>query len=115
MVLSRETGYTRSYGNNPYAGYDDINNTPFLYDGPTPPGQLLPMARVLTVELNGEAVAYPIRDTSNGAHGERLRRGRADCSLLGSRHGFGIPGKWCGKRIPGRWRGQRLQADAGWP
>lgn len=59
MVLSRETGYTRSYGNNPYAGYDDINNTPFLYDGPTTPGQLLPMARVLTVELNGEAVAYP--------------------------------------------------------
>ncbi len=67
MVLSRETGYTRSYGNNPYAGYDDINNTPFLYDGPTTPGQLLPMARVLTVELNGEAVAYPY-ETLQKAH-----------------------------------------------
>jgi thiol-disulfide isomerase/thioredoxin len=58
-VLSRDTGYSRSYGRNPYAGYDDVDRTPFLYDGPTTPGQLLPMERVATVELNGEAVAYP--------------------------------------------------------
>ncbi|MCD4671672.1 MAG: DUF3179 domain-containing protein [Anaerolineaceae bacterium] len=32
---------------------------PFLYDAPPTPGELLPMARVLTVDLNGEAVAYP--------------------------------------------------------
>lgn len=58
FVLSRETGYARNYGANPYFGYDDINQTPFLYDGSTP-DQLPPMARVLTVDLNGEAVAYP--------------------------------------------------------
>jgi hypothetical protein len=58
-VLSRETGYQRNYGNNPYAGYDDVNRSPFLYVGPETPGVLLPMARVLTVDLNGEAVAYP--------------------------------------------------------
>ena len=58
-VLSRETGHSRSYGRNPYAGYDDVNQSPFLYDGPETPGQLLPMARVATVDLNGEAVAYP--------------------------------------------------------
>jgi hypothetical protein len=58
-VLSRETGFARDYGRNPYTGYDDVNNTPFLYDGPQTPGQLPPMARVVTVELNGEAVAYP--------------------------------------------------------
>ncbi|MBI3165475.1 MAG: DUF3179 domain-containing protein [Chloroflexi bacterium] len=57
-VLSRETGYSRDYGRNPYFGYDDINQTPFLYGGVTP-DQLPPMARVLTIDLNDEAVAYP--------------------------------------------------------
>jgi hypothetical protein len=58
-VLSRETGYDRSYGQNPYAGYDNVSNPPFLYDGPQTPGVLPPVTRVLTVDLNGEAVAYP--------------------------------------------------------
>jgi hypothetical protein len=58
-VLSRETGYSRDYGHNPYIGYDDVNNPPFLYQGPTTPDQLPPVARVLTIDLNGEAVAYP--------------------------------------------------------
>lgn len=57
-VLSRETGHLRDYGRNPYFGYDDINQTPFLFDGITP-DQLPPMARVLTVDLHEEAVAYP--------------------------------------------------------
>ncbi len=57
-VLSKETGYNRSYGRNPYAGYDDINQTPFLFDG-VYVDALPPMARVLTIELNGETVAYP--------------------------------------------------------
>jgi hypothetical protein len=59
LVLSRETGFGRSYGQNPYAGYDDVNRPPFLYRGPETPGVLPPVARVLTVDLNGEAVAYP--------------------------------------------------------
>ncbi|MGD9030954.1 MAG: DUF3179 domain-containing (seleno)protein [Anaerolineae bacterium] len=58
-VLSRETGHNRSYGRNPYAGYDDISRSPFLYDGPLTPEALPPMARVVTVELDDEAVAYP--------------------------------------------------------
>lgn len=57
-ALSRDTGHPRDYGRNPYYGYDDINQTPFLFDGATP-DQLPPMARVLTIDLNGEAVAYP--------------------------------------------------------
>ena len=57
-VLSRQTGHSRNYGSNPYLGYDDIEQTPFLFHGETP-GQLPPMARVLTIELNDEAVAYP--------------------------------------------------------
>jgi hypothetical protein len=58
-VLSRDTGFRRDYGRNPYVGYDDFGRSPFLYDGPQTPGQLPPMARVLTVDLNDEAVAYP--------------------------------------------------------
>ena len=58
LVLSRETGYTRNYGVNPYFGYDDIDQTPLLFRGETP-SQLPPMARVLTVDMAGESVAYP--------------------------------------------------------
>lgn len=58
-VLSRDTGFGRNYGSNPYVGYDDVNSSPFLFRGPATPGALPPMARVLTVDLNGEAAAYP--------------------------------------------------------
>ena len=58
-VLSRETGFVRDYGRNPYAGYDDVNQSPFLYRGPETPGVLLPMARILGIEIGGEVVAYP--------------------------------------------------------
>lgn len=59
LVLSRDTGHPRPYGSNPYSGYDNINNYPFLYDGPTTPDTLRPIERVLLVELNGESVTYP--------------------------------------------------------
>ena len=58
-VLARETGFSRRYGENPYIGYDDVDNSPFLYIGPDTPGLLPPVARVITVELNDETVAYP--------------------------------------------------------
>ena len=58
-VLSKDTGFNRSYGRNPYAGYDDINQTPFLFTGELYEDLLPAMARVLTIELNDEAVAYP--------------------------------------------------------
>jgi len=47
-ILNRETGHTRSYGNNPYSGYDNINNSPFLYNGPKDK-RLPPMERVLSL------------------------------------------------------------------
>jgi hypothetical protein len=58
-ILSRDTGFNRDYGRNPYLGYDDISQSPFLYEGPTTDGRLQPMARVITVELSGDAVAFP--------------------------------------------------------
>jgi hypothetical protein len=58
-VLTRDTGYDRNYGRNPYIGYDDITRSPFLYEGrPTPDG-MPAMARVFTIDQPGEAVAYP--------------------------------------------------------
>lgn len=56
-VLSRNTGHSRSYGRNPYAGYDS-NPRPFLFDG-TPDDRLMAVDRVIAVEMDGEAVAYP--------------------------------------------------------
>ena len=58
-VLSKDTGYGRAYGSNPYSGYDDVNSSPFLYRGPKTPDVLPAVAYVLTVDLNGKAVAYP--------------------------------------------------------
>lgn len=58
-VLSKNTGYVRDYGSNPYTGYDDIDSSPFLFVGPLTPGAMPPMARVLTIELNNEAIAFP--------------------------------------------------------
>ena len=60
-VLSKDTGHGRNYGRNPYFGYDDINNVPFLYRGAPTPDQLAAVDRVLTIDLNGEAVAYPYK------------------------------------------------------
>ncbi len=57
-VLSRDTGFSRDYGRNPYTGYDTTEDAPFLFRG-EPDGRLPPVERVVAVELNGEAAAYP--------------------------------------------------------
>ena len=60
-VLSKKTGHYRAYGNNPYVGYDDINNSPFLYNDPIDK-RLRPMQRVVTIsgENSSKAYTYPI-------------------------------------------------------
>ncbi len=57
-ILSRETGHSREYGRNPYPGYDDIDDKPWLFKGETD-SRLRPMEKVVTVELDGIAKAYP--------------------------------------------------------
>jgi len=58
QVLSIETGFSRSYGRNPYSGYDNINSYPFAYTGDLN-DRLPPMARVLGILLeDGEGSAY---------------------------------------------------------
>lgn len=57
-VLSRDTGFNRRYGSNPYVGYDDADSPPFLFNGLSD-GRLPPKARVITVEGVDDDVAYP--------------------------------------------------------
>jgi hypothetical protein len=57
-VLNRETGYSRAYGQNPYAGYETANRPimPVKIDRPL---RLPPLERIVTVELEGRSRAYP--------------------------------------------------------
>ena len=57
-VLSRDTGHSRPYGNNPYTGYDS-SSSPFLFDGETG-GPLPQMSRVVTTGGEVDPVAYPL-------------------------------------------------------
>lgn len=61
QVLSRNTGFIRSYGNNPYIGYDDINKTPFLFDDPLDT-RLPPMEKILAVQIDGLQRIYPFSE-----------------------------------------------------
>ena len=58
LVLSRETGYSRDYGSNPYTGYDKADSHPFLYDG-VADDRLPPKERVVTVTVGDADVAFP--------------------------------------------------------
>jgi hypothetical protein len=65
-VLSRNTGHDRDYGINPYPGYDEIGEAPFLFKGEVD-GRLAAVERVLGVESDGESTAFPyfrLRDES---------------------------------------------------
>lgn len=57
-VLSRETGHRRSYGSNPYVGYDRVDQPPFLFFG-REDDRLLPMERVAALTVGDAAAAFP--------------------------------------------------------
>ncbi len=59
LVLSRETGHARPYGRNPYAGYDRIDQSPFLFSSAVDK-RLPPMERVLSVSAGGRHRLYPL-------------------------------------------------------
>lgn len=62
-VLSRETGFSRPYGRNPYRGYDRIGDIPFLFTDPVDP-RLPAMERVLGVTADGIVRVYPFATLS---------------------------------------------------
>lgn len=64
LILSKDTGYFRDYGKNPYSGYDDINNSPFLLQSKTDE-RLEAMRRVATVSLKNKHKAYSYKILKN--------------------------------------------------
>ena len=63
-VMSRETGHQRRYGQNPYAGYDDVNNTPFLLNKEDLTDKLPPMEKVIGIRAGNSTKAYAYSITS---------------------------------------------------
>lgn len=59
-VLSKDTGFRRQYGLNPFKGYDSIDSSPFMFPDETDP-RLPPMERVLNIRLNNVLKLYPYR------------------------------------------------------
>ena len=59
-VLSRDTGFERDYGRNPYTAYDrDPKSQPFLFEG-EPDRSLPPKERVAAIKTDADsAVVYP--------------------------------------------------------
>lgn len=57
-ILSKDTGVDRPYGRNPYSGYDDVNNTPFLA-GDIDDDRLKPLQKVIGVRVGDQQKAYP--------------------------------------------------------
>jgi hypothetical protein len=55
-VLSRDTGYNRPYGANPYPGYDNVHSRPFLFSGQVN-GLYTAMTRLVGVDAGADAVA----------------------------------------------------------
>ena len=58
LVSSRETGFSRPYGNNPYTGYDRADQPAFLFDG-GPDERLLPKERVAVFNIGEISAAFP--------------------------------------------------------
>lgn len=58
-MLSRNTGFQRPYGQNPYAGYDNPESSrPFLYSGRLDP-RLPPVERVESITVGADTVVMP--------------------------------------------------------
>ncbi len=63
-VLSRETGYVRNYGVNPYPGYDRIGSSTLFRVDEFDDDRLELKERVLAVEIDGDTVAFPFSELS---------------------------------------------------
>ncbi len=58
QVLSRATGNPRSYGSNPYGGYDDVGGSPFFPVGRYG-DELPPVERVVALTIGDIDIAFP--------------------------------------------------------
>ncbi len=58
LVLSENTGMGRSYGTNPYTGYDELGSRPFLFQGESD-DRLPALERVVALRWENGALAIP--------------------------------------------------------
>ena len=61
MVMSRDTGYNRQYGINPYSDYDSRPGRPFLFSGDVDPRLDSAVDHVLATVIDEFAAAYPFQ------------------------------------------------------
>jgi len=61
-----QTGFFRDYGRNPYTGYDDPDNTPFLFRGALD-DRASAMQRIVGIEHEGSAAAIALEVVSGGS------------------------------------------------
>jgi Protein of unknown function (DUF3179) len=59
LVLTRRTGFSRPYGENPYTGYDDVSSPPFFPAAHGDDRRLPPKERVVFIARGADAVAVP--------------------------------------------------------
>ena len=68
LVLSRQTGYERPYGQNPYVGYDDVSQPPFFPAAHSGDHRLAPKERVVFLELGRDAAVIPFSALARRHH-----------------------------------------------
>ena len=88
LVLSRDTGYSRDYGRDPYPGYDDVDSPPYFQVANSDDRRLAPKERVVFVEVGRDAFAVPRTVLARGPVrigplAMRLRGSRVDVRLAG--------------------------------
>jgi hypothetical protein len=59
LVLTRDTGFSRPYGQNPYTGYDDASKPPFFPVAHAGDHRLPPKERVVFLERGEDTLAIP--------------------------------------------------------
>jgi Protein of unknown function (DUF3179) len=59
LVLTRKTGFSRPYGENPYTGYDDVSSPPLFPAAHAGDHRLQPKARVVFLERGRDAAVIP--------------------------------------------------------
>lgn len=60
QVMSRDTGFNRRYGINPYTNYDTNTGQPFLFDGDVDNRLDSPVAHVIAAAIDDVPKAYPL-------------------------------------------------------
>src|SRR5262249_45760819 len=60
LVLTRKTGFSRPYGQNPYYGYDDASSPPLFAAAHRNDNRLAPKTRVVFIDRSHDSVVIPV-------------------------------------------------------